>query len=188
MSATPDVHPHEGEQHGASVGARLNRLRAGVLGANDGIVSTAGIVVGVAGATASRGAVLTAGVAGLVAGALSMAAGEYVSVGSQRDTQQALLAKEAREPARDAGRRAWPRLAGLYEAKGLTPEPGARGRRAGDRPRRARRARRRRASASTPTTSPTRGRRPARRPRRSWWARCCRCSRSPWRRTRCGSR
>jgi VIT1/CCC1 family predicted Fe2+/Mn2+ transporter len=67
----------------------LNRLRAGVLGANDGIVSVAAIVVGVAGASSSRVAVLTAGVAGLVAGALSMAAGEYVSVSSQRDAERA---------------------------------------------------------------------------------------------------
>ena len=67
----------------------LNRLRAGVLGANDGIVSVAAIVVGVAGASTSRTAIVTAGVAGLVAGALSMAAGEYVSVGSQRDAERA---------------------------------------------------------------------------------------------------
>ncbi|WP_051640139.1 VIT1/CCC1 transporter family protein [Cellulomonas sp. URHE0023] len=70
-------------------GARLNSLRAGVLGANDGIVSVAAIVVGVAGASSSRNAVVAAGVAGLVAGALSMAAGEYVSVSSQRDAEQA---------------------------------------------------------------------------------------------------
>ena len=76
---------------------RLNWLRAGVLGANDGIVSTAGIVIGVAGATANRGVILTAGIAGLAAGALSMAVGEYVSVSTQRDTERALLAKERRE-------------------------------------------------------------------------------------------
>ena len=70
-------------------GAGLNSLRAGVLGANDGIVSVAAIVVGVAGASSSRNAVLAAGVAGLVAGALSMAAGEYVSVSSQRDAERA---------------------------------------------------------------------------------------------------
>jgi VIT1/CCC1 family predicted Fe2+/Mn2+ transporter len=71
-----------------SAGA-LNQLRAGVLGANDGIVSVAAILVGVAGASSSRPALLTAGVAGLVAGALSMASGEYVSVSSQRDAERA---------------------------------------------------------------------------------------------------
>src|SRR3954469_8566333 len=77
--------------------SRLNWLRAAVLGANDGIVSTAGLVVGVAGATSDRHAILIAGIAGLCAGALSMGAGEYVSVSTQRDTEQALLAKERRE-------------------------------------------------------------------------------------------
>ena len=75
----------------------MNWLRAGVLGANDGIVSTAGLVVGVAGATTSTVAIVTAGVAGLTAGAVSMALGEYVSVSSQRDTERALLAKERAE-------------------------------------------------------------------------------------------
>jgi VIT1/CCC1 family predicted Fe2+/Mn2+ transporter len=70
---------------------RLSNLRAGVLGANDGILSTAGLVVGVAGATGSSSALLVAGVAGLVGGALSMAAGEYVSVSSARASQRALL-------------------------------------------------------------------------------------------------
>ena len=69
-----------------SLSSKLNWLRAGVLGANDGIVSTAGLVFGVAGATADQRALLIAGLAGLVAGALSMAGGEYVSVSSQRDT------------------------------------------------------------------------------------------------------
>jgi len=76
---------------------RIGWLRAAVLGANDGIVSTASLVVGVAAAEATRQAVLVAGVAGLVAGALSMAAGEYVSVSSQADTEQADLALERRE-------------------------------------------------------------------------------------------
>ena len=76
---------------------RLNSLRAAVLGANDGIVSTAGIVIGVAGATTDAFAILAAGVAGLTAGALSMAVGEYVSVSAQRDTEQALLDLERRE-------------------------------------------------------------------------------------------
>lgn len=74
---------------------RLNRLRAAVLGANDGIVSVAAVVVGVAGAAPARTAVLTAGIAGLVAGALSMAAGEYVSVSSQRDAERAGIATGA---------------------------------------------------------------------------------------------
>nr|WP_221209035.1 VIT family protein [Nocardioides albus] len=76
---------------------RLNWLRAGVLGANDGIVSTAGVVMGVAGATTDDTAILIAGVAALVAGAISMAAGEYVSVSTQRDTEESLIAKERRE-------------------------------------------------------------------------------------------
>jgi len=88
--------PHA-ESHSDSSNSRLNALRAAVLGANDGIVSVAGIVVGVAGATSSKTTILTAGVAGLVAGALSMAAGEYVSVSSQRDTERSLLAKEKAE-------------------------------------------------------------------------------------------
>ena len=100
--ATPPPAQHADEPHEGSIASRLNWLRAGVLGANDGIVSTAGIVVGVAGATDDRQAILVAGVAGLFAGALSMATGEYVSVCTQRDTEQALLAKERRELARGA--------------------------------------------------------------------------------------
>ncbi|WP_396327888.1 VIT1/CCC1 transporter family protein, partial [Jatrophihabitans lederbergiae] len=84
------------EPHAQSTAGKLNWLRAAVLGANDGIVSVAGIVVGVAGATSSRGPIFTAGLAGLVAGAVSMALGEYVSVSSQRDSQTALLAQEER--------------------------------------------------------------------------------------------
>ncbi|MEU3990724.1 VIT family protein [Streptomyces platensis] len=89
--------PDHGEAHGGGLGSRLNWLRAAVLGANDGIVSTAGLVVGVAGATDERGALLTAGLAGLLAGSLSMAAGEYVSVSTQRDSEKAALAQEKRE-------------------------------------------------------------------------------------------
>ncbi|MFI7095043.1 VIT family protein [Streptomyces lydicus] len=89
--------PEHDEAHGGGLGSRLNWLRAAVLGANDGIVSTAGLVVGVAGATDSRGALLTAGLAGLLAGSLSMAAGEYVSVSTQRDSEKAALAQEKRE-------------------------------------------------------------------------------------------
>ena len=112
---------HAGEAHHSSLGARLNWLRAGVLGANDGIVSVAGLVVGVAGATADRTAILIAGVASLVAGALSMAGGEYVSVSTQRDTEQAALNLERYEL--DTMPEAEEReLAEIYEGKGLTPE------------------------------------------------------------------
>ncbi|MEV6345188.1 VIT family protein [Actinoplanes sp. NPDC051851] len=110
---------HPGEPHDAGVSGRLNWLRAGVLGANDGIVSTAGLVVGVAGATTSTGPILTAGIAGLVAGAVSMALGEYVSVSSQRDTERALLDKERGELA-DFPDEELEELAALYEAKGLS--------------------------------------------------------------------
>ena len=96
-------------------------LRAAVLGANDGILSTAGLVLGVAAASSSVGAIATAGIAGLVAGALSMAAGEYVSVSSQRDSQEADLALERRELAADpAGE--LEELAGIYRARGLDAE------------------------------------------------------------------
>ncbi|MDO9356930.1 MAG: VIT family protein [Solirubrobacteraceae bacterium] len=99
---------------------RSNWLRAAVLGANDGIVSTSSLVLGVAGAGASQEAVLTAGVAGLVAGALSMAAGEYVSVSSQRDSENADRRLERRELASDpAGELV--ELAAIYEARGLEP-------------------------------------------------------------------
>lgn len=113
--------PAHGEPHDRSFAGRLNWLRAGVLGANDGIVSTAGLVVGVAAATAERGPVLAAGVAGLAAGALSMAVGEYVSVSTQRDSERALLAKEVRE-LREEPEAELSELTALYEAKGLSPE------------------------------------------------------------------
>ena len=112
---------HTGEAHTSGIAARLNWLRAGVLGANDGIVSTAGLVVGVAGATTSRGAILTAGIAGLAAGAVSMALGEYVSVSSQRDSERALLAKERAELEMDPETEL-AELAAIYRAKGLEPE------------------------------------------------------------------
>src|SRR5213083_2104834 len=92
-----DPQPHADEPHAAGLGQRLNWLRAGVLGANDGIVSVAALVVGVAGATHELGPILTAGIAGLVGGAISMALGEYVSVSSQRDSERALIAKEIGE-------------------------------------------------------------------------------------------
>jgi VIT1/CCC1 family predicted Fe2+/Mn2+ transporter len=111
--------PHAGEEHGAGIGARLNWLRAGVLGANDGIVSTAGIVIGVAAATTDRGTIATAGIAGLAAGAMSMAAGEYVSVSTQRDTEQALLAKE-RQELHEMPEEELEELTQIYEGKGLS--------------------------------------------------------------------
>jgi len=110
---------HPDEPHQTGLHARLNWLRAGVLGANDGIVSTAGLVVGVAGATTQRAPILTAGLAGLVAGAVSMALGEYVSVSSQRDTERSMLAKERRELAEHPAAELQ-ELAELYVAKGLS--------------------------------------------------------------------
>lgn len=97
----------------------LNSLRAGVLGANDGIVSIAGVVVGVAGATTNLTVVLTAGVAALLAGALSMAAGEYVSVSTQRDTELALLRREKRA-LRTMPDQGLEELTQVYRAKGLS--------------------------------------------------------------------
>ncbi|GAA4547154.1 VIT family protein [Pseudonocardia xishanensis] len=114
-----DTHP--GEPHRGGLGGTLNWLRAGVLGANDGIVSVAGLVVGVAGATTDRGPLFTAGLAGLVAGAVSMALGEYVSVSSQRDSEMALLAQEKGELRSDPEAEL-AELAALYRAKGLRPE------------------------------------------------------------------
>ena len=118
--AEPEPALHEHEPHG-DLSGRLNWLRAGVLGANDGIVSTAGLVVGVAAATTDRGSLLTAGVAGLVAGAVSMALGEYVSVSTQRDAERSLLIKEKRELAEEPEEEL-AELAALYEAKGLSVE------------------------------------------------------------------
>ena len=99
---------------------RIGWLRAAVLGANDGIVSTASLVVGVAAAEASHSSIMVAGVAGLVAGAMSMAAGEYVSVSSQADTEAADLARERQELASDPeGELA--ELTGIYVSRGLAP-------------------------------------------------------------------
>ncbi|QQS42857.1 MAG: VIT family protein [Acidobacteriota bacterium] len=100
---------------------RIGWLRAAVLGANDGIVSTASLVVGVAAADAGRTGVLIAGVAGLVAGAMSMAAGEYVSVSSQADTEQADLDRERKE-LRDDPEFELQELAAIYEGRGLDPD------------------------------------------------------------------
>ncbi|MFE9766236.1 VIT family protein [Streptomyces sp. NPDC005808] len=113
--------PTHHEPHGGTLGSRLNWLRAAVLGANDGIVSTAGIVVGVAGATSDRSALFTAGLAGLLAGSMSMAAGEYVSVSSQLDSEKAALALERRE-LREQPEAELEELTGLLEERGLTRE------------------------------------------------------------------
>jgi VIT1/CCC1 family predicted Fe2+/Mn2+ transporter len=115
----PGPGAHGGEPHVGSLSSRLNWLRAGVLGANDGIVSTAGLVVGVAAATTDSGAIATAGVAGLVAGAVSMALGEYVSVSAQRDTERALVHKERRE-LEEMPEEEFRELVGILRAKGLT--------------------------------------------------------------------
>lgn len=101
--------------------SRLNWLRAGVLGANDGIVSTAGLVVGVAGATSDRGTIFTAGLAGLVAGAVSMALGEYISVSSQRDSERSHLALETHE-LRNSPDEELDELVDMYVRKGLSVE------------------------------------------------------------------
>lgn len=107
------------EIHDSYGSGELNRLRAAVLGSNDGIVSIAGLVVGIAGATNSTSILFTAGIAGILSGALSMAAGEYVSVSSQRDTQKALLEKETQE-LRDYPVEELEELTTLYQKKGLS--------------------------------------------------------------------
>lgn len=102
------------------LGGRAAWLRAGVLGANDGLISTASLMIGVAAASSTRSTILVAGIAGLTAGALSMAAGEYVSVSSQRDTEHADLARERSEleafPEAELNE-----LAAIYERRGLSP-------------------------------------------------------------------
>ncbi|NQX23671.1 VIT family protein [Curtobacterium sp. VKM Ac-2852] len=110
--------PHAGEAHTGDLAARLNWLRAGVLGANDGIVSTASIVVGVASASSSVPAIATAGIAALVGGAVSMALGEYVSVSSQKDSQQSLIEQERRELADDPAAEL-EELTQLWQGRGL---------------------------------------------------------------------
>ncbi|MGQ1839902.1 VIT1/CCC1 transporter family protein [Kocuria turfanensis] len=117
-SSRPPVGVPFEEARGGVIASRLNRLRAAVMGANDGIVSTAGMVVGVAGAAVGSSALLASGVAAVIAGALSMAVGEYVSVSSQRDAQEAELAHEQRrldtDPAHEIDR-----LTGLFAAQGV---------------------------------------------------------------------
>ena len=129
MSGTNDTQPSAPAADGpvldpgkATANSRkLNWLRAGVLGANDGIVAISGLVIGVAASGANQAAILTAGLAGLAAGALSMAAGEYVSVSTQRDTEAALLAEETYElehfPEAELEE-----LTLLYISKGLSPD------------------------------------------------------------------
>jgi vacuolar iron transporter family protein len=112
---------HAGEPHSGGLTNRLNWLRAGVLGANDGIVSVSAIAVGVAGATPQLEPILTASVAGLVGGAISMALGEYVSVSSQRDSERALIAKEEAELA-TMPHEELAELTKLYQDKGLSPQ------------------------------------------------------------------
>jgi VIT1/CCC1 family predicted Fe2+/Mn2+ transporter len=119
MSDRLEPQQHPDEPHSGGVAQRLNWLRAGVLGANDGIVSVAAIVVGVAGATSAVGPILTAGAAGLVGGAISMALGEYVSVSSQSDSERALIAKE-RQELREMPDEELEELTALYRAKGLS--------------------------------------------------------------------
>jgi VIT1/CCC1 family predicted Fe2+/Mn2+ transporter len=104
-----------------SLAAKLNWLRAGVLGANDGVVSTAGIVMGVAGATDNSNALLVAGLAGLVAGALSMAGGEYVSVSSQKDTEIAAV-RQVRSQLTDHPEQSLDELTESYQRRGLSPD------------------------------------------------------------------
>jgi VIT1/CCC1 family predicted Fe2+/Mn2+ transporter len=112
---------HEHEPHREGIAQRLNWLRAGVLGANDGIVSVAAVVVGVAGATISTPTVVTAGLAALVGGAVSMALGEYVSVSSQRDSERAMIQQEKRE-LKEMPKEELDELVRIYEGKGLNPD------------------------------------------------------------------
>lgn len=109
------------EPHAGNTTSKLNWLRASVLGANDGIVSISGLVLGVAGATSSTGAIFTAGLAGIVAGAISMAAGEYVSVSSSRDSEKALLTKEQFE-LKTYPEKELEELTLIYQNKGLSKE------------------------------------------------------------------
>jgi VIT1/CCC1 family predicted Fe2+/Mn2+ transporter len=110
---------HGDDPHDPRVHEKLNWLRAGVLGANDGIISVAALVVGVAAATTDTAAILIAGVASVVAGAISMGLGEYVSVSTQRDTEHALIAKETRELA-EMPDQELAELTAIYRAKGLS--------------------------------------------------------------------
>ncbi|MBA3724744.1 MAG: VIT family protein [Candidatus Levybacteria bacterium] len=118
ISLSAQIHS---EPHISNHTAKLNWLRASVLGANDGIVSIAGLVVGVASATNSPQVIVTAGMAGIIAGAISMAVGEYVSVSSSRDTERALL-EEERKALLESPEQELQELASIYEHKGLSRE------------------------------------------------------------------
>ena len=109
------------DAQGESLASRLNWLRAGVMGANDGIVSTAGVLLGVAGAAVSNQALLVAGVAAVVAGSISMAVGEYVSVSTQRDSERAEIEHERRELTANP-QQGLEQLAGLIQAQGIDPK------------------------------------------------------------------
>lgn len=122
MAELANLEHEHGETEGLS--NRLNWLRAGVLGANDGIVSVAGIVMGVAGASDDRTAILIAGIAALVAGALSMAAGEYVSVSTQRDAELALVAAEKHDLER-MPEEELRHLTAMLEERGMSPQTAA---------------------------------------------------------------
>jgi len=119
MAEKNDDHYTNSELYDGASKSKLNWLRAAVLGANDGIVSISGLVVGVAGATTSKPAIMAAGIAGLLAGALSMAAGEYVSVSTQRDTEHALYKKEMWE-IENKPEEELQELIDIYEDKGLS--------------------------------------------------------------------
>jgi vacuolar iron transporter family protein len=123
-AAADGISTHASEPHADHSTGRLNRLRAAVLGANDGIVSVAGIVVGVAGATALRGPIFTAGLAAVVGGAASMALGEFVSVSSQRDSEKAQLAIERKE-LRHIPDAELAELTAIYESRGLSRQTAA---------------------------------------------------------------
>lgn len=119
MSLAAQIAFSEQEPHSESNVAKLNWLRAAVLGADDGIVSIAGLIMGVAGATNSQTVIIAAGIAGILAGAISMAAGEYVSVSSSRDTEHAMLQKERHELRANPDAELLELIA-LYERKGLS--------------------------------------------------------------------
>jgi len=115
---------HGSEPHSLKFAPRLNWLRAGILGANDGIVSIAALVVGVAAATSDIGPIVVAGIAGIIAGALSMGLGEYVSVSSQRDSEAALIKRE-RQELEDFPDEEIAELADIYQGRGLSPATAA---------------------------------------------------------------
>lgn len=121
MTESQDAAHSPGESQSQNIASKLNWLRAGVMGANDGIVSTAGLVVGVASAAVSSNALLISGVAALASGAISMGVGEYIAVASQRDTQRAELAREKAELAADPEQEL-EQLAELIEARGVEPK------------------------------------------------------------------